>query len=96
VAVPGIVDQYIQTAEMLNRCQNRSGCGMSVRHIKLEGQDRRGVTVDQIIEAPDFPGSGEQTVTRSKHGFCDVAAQAAGAPGNQPDFRHGKSPEIEI
>jgi hypothetical protein len=40
---------------------------MGVGHVELEGQDVCWIKVDQIIETPDIPGSGEQTITRGKY-----------------------------
>jgi hypothetical protein len=66
--------------------------GGLVGHIHVERQDRVAVGGDQLIEACGVPGGGGHPVTAGQGGLDEVAAEAAGRAGDEPDFAHDVLP----
>jgi hypothetical protein len=49
------------------------------------------VFLHQIVQAARITGRGDEGIAHGKDGFGNVATEAAGAAGYQPDFRHESS-----
>jgi hypothetical protein len=84
VAVPGVVDQNIDTAEPLLGLTDRVGDLEGVSDVKGECEDAVCVAVGEVGDLPDVAGGHDRIVTCGNDGIGQGATQSGRASGDEP------------
>lgn len=91
-AVARVVHDDVETAEVLLGPLHALEDGGLVGHVQLKRKHRAIIGGDQLIKAFGVPGSSGHLVSAGQSGLDEVAAEAAGRPGDEPDLAHDVLP----
>ncbi len=93
VSEAGIVDQHIETAELIERHLHSRLRRCRVGYVEGHGPHAVAVASSELAQLLRMASCCDQAVTSGKHRLGDIATQAASATGHEPDFgrdRHGR------
>ena len=88
MAVAGIVHEYVEPAESIDRDGHGHIRCRHVGDVEREGEQRVGVARLEIGEAMGIARGRDDVVAGGEGGFRDGAAEAAGGAGDQPGLGH--------
>ena len=86
LAVAGVVDDDVEAPEVVVRRGDGGEIRVAIGHVELDGQQRVGVLLGQVVQRGDVARGGRDLVAAFQRGDRPLASEAARCPGDEPNF----------